>query len=1622
MPTMKRRMITLLAFLAAATAQEAERTERVEESVYVPIVEVLPGEGKVREVLLGYGADDGVVLDSRGDLYSCNQKDPPRELAQTGRGQVIEVSAEGARARVTLDAAGAAAGVVPGDLLELNLLVPRLAQRTILWELAKARIGLLNLPREGTFTNFRFFAKSDSPEVLERTLELMREDLASAARYTTDLATPARGRFKGRAFPDIMTGATREDVLNFLRRVLCHPGKYVGMDWRTAEVFVGWVLGDAPASAEEVAARLDALATGEERRALLRGLEPEVHALREFVDYWRYQAQRLASSERGLRVATYGIEAATLVGEPGLIAWAHFARGYVLARQGRAEESVAAYDEALARFGAVDPPTADSLLGVNFCLTNRASAAKSLGRLGPALDDLRAVEAMERDQALPPRTLAITHRNIADVLEALSRYDEAIESFGRAAALYETADDTNGAQAMALAIARLHAKLGRNAEAAASYARCAEVCHRMGLRKGEAEAWDKLGAHHRDLGELRLALPAFTKALEMRRATGDRRAEAETLAGLAELHLSLGEHEPAIRKHEEALKARRAIGDRAGETDSLIKMGELAEAGGNPRRALGYYLEAGKVAAASQDRERELKVLEATMSLRWTLFEFREAIALCDRLVELRTASEEKDDLAWALRCRGALRGNLGDFAGALPDLERALALRQETKFAWGQADTLLVIGNNFRMWGKWEEARRRAAEALALARAAEDRSLVVRCLREIGNHYSGEYRPAEALRWYEEALALARHVDFNSPSEVATVLNAIGNTRLLEGRYDLARARYTEALALAQGANARGEAINSLQGLAEIESYQGELEEARALYENALGLARDVDNDWACANLHQSLANLLAKIGDAAATFREHDSALEVWTGLSNVWGQAAVRSNRAKDRIQFGDYAAATEDLDAAEALARSIGEKQILTAIRFNRAEIHSAQGAYAASVAEYEGALVSSREMGHTRFVMVALQRIAAGCRLLGEEVAGQGRAEEAAGLFRKAAERGEEALGLARESRARIAEGEILTELAAVALGRGDLGAAANMAAEAGRLVEASGAKEALWQWRYIRSRIAESAGDLAAARTERLAAIEVLQTLRASLSGSAVSEEGFLKSKVAIYESMVSLLGRIIAQEPPGEGRLRLVEEAQGFVARARFEVLSRDTSALTAGSGALDAYRRLESEIARLERERREALGQGNREKADRVTRIIADRDRDLTRELMRLSASDPDLQARLKFDPRVTARAVRSAPDGARLVVYFVGESRLFLWVYGRSGFLEWKEHAIGRKELNALLRRAGELLQEMVDRVGRREATGRGFGPAAEQATTNPPWYRDNIRALRETLGELYAALIGPVSAHVDAADPLLLLPYGQLNYLPFEALVAPDGAFLGAKKRLAYFTTERHMERTLGRIARPPPRHEPHWVGFADPRGKLVDAIEEANAIEALFPRHELYTKETGNATEAQLLRMPADTTVLHFATHGYLNSREPGASFLELAEEGGGAGEGDGRLEACEVLDRFETAPCVTSGSLRLVVLAACDTARAQDSPQAELLGMPNEFALAGAPAVVASLWSVYSYTTTDLMIDFYKGMLEEQSDLAGALRNARNEMIAKRDGRYAHPFYWAPFLLFGDWR
>lgn len=147
-------------------------------------------------------------------------------------------------------------------------------------------------------------------------------------------------------------------------------------------------------------------------------------------------------------------------------------------------------------------------------------------------------------------------------------------------------------------------------------------------------------------------------------------------------------------------------------------------------------------------------------------------------------------------------------------------------------------------------------------------------------------------------------------------------------------------------------------------------------------------------------------------------------------------------------------------------------------------------------------------------------------------------------------------------------------------------------------------------------------------------------------------------------------------------------------------------------------------------------------------------------------------------------------------------------------------------------------------------------------------------------------------------------------------------------------------------------------------------------------------------------------------VLHFATHGLLNAERPQFTGLVLSLVGNR--EADGFLRTDEVFN-------LRLGGAPLVMLSACETGLGREKRGEGVIGLTRAFLYAGAPTVGVSLWSVADRSTAVLMTDFYRRLLaKEGMSASGALRAAQRQMIEGK--RYSAPFYWAPFVLVGDWR
>lgn len=184
-------------------------------------------------------------------------------------------------------------------------------------------------------------------------------------------------------------------------------------------------------------------------------------------------------------------------------------------------------------------------------------------------------------------------------------------------------------------------------------------------------------------------------------------------------------------------------------------------------------------------------------------------------------------------------------------------------------------------------------------------------------------------------------------------------------------------------------------------------------------------------------------------------------------------------------------------------------------------------------------------------------------------------------------------------------------------------------------------------------------------------------------------------------------------------------------------------------------------------------------------------------------------------------------------------------------------------------------------------------------------------------------------------------------------------------------------------------------------------------EEADAIYAVAPRSKALEATDFKATRAAAISPElANYRIVHFATHGLLNSQHPELSGLvfSLVDKNGKAQ--DGFLSLQDIYNLNLPAD--------LVVLSACETGLGKEISGEGLIGLTRGFMYAGATRVVASLWNVSDVATARLMAEFYRSMEKDGLAPAAALRSAQIKMLQQK--RWASPYYWAAFQIQGEWK
>lgn len=591
-------------------------------------------------------------------------------------------------------------------------------------------------------------------------------------------------------------------------------------------------------------------------------------------------------------------------------------------------------------------------------------------------------------------------------------------------------------------------------------------------------------------------------------------------------------------------------------------------------------------------------------------------------------------------------------------------------------------------------------------------------------------------------------------------------------------------------------------------------------------------------------------------------------------------------------------------------------------------------------------------------------------------------------------------------------------------------------------------------------------------------ALATIEGIREGSLGADESRSTFLATTKDVYDEAVGALAeRALMAATPGQplAGAALTDAAEAFKiveqgrARSLLDMLGESNVNITEGVPA-DLLKRKQDNLNRQQEIAQELSGLGGTEEGKKKSNA------DLEAELNQLSVDYDSIENQIRAaSPRYSSLTLpqpltlaevqaQVLDDKTALVEYNLGANESYMWAVTQGGVALYKlpsRSAVDKQALDLRAQLIPEKLRTPIAGINLPPTRGLGIGAAPPPAGNAGP-FASASNNLYKTALEPAASMLGD--------KRILVVADGALNYVPFEALVTAGGGtdysalpYLIKTNEIVYAPSasvvavirKQSSGKPTGKnvllVADPvfnsnDPRAKGETgstTGGADTRGlglssALTDVagtppsssngapaqglmLARLNGTRTEAEQIALITKQNGgtadiwldlNANEANIQsRDLKNYRAVHIATHGLLNAERPQFTGLVLSLIGNKTG--DGFLRTDEIFNLKLGSP--------LVMLSACETGLGKEKRGEGVIGLTRAFMYAGAPTVGVSLWSVSDNSTALLMTDFYKRMFTGQGMAPGAaMQAAQKSMIEGK--KYSTPFYWAPFVLVGEWR
>jgi CHAT domain-containing protein len=935
----------------------------------------------------------------------------------------------------------------------------------------------------------------------------------------------------------------------------------------------------------------------------------------------------------------------------------------------------------------------------------------------------------------------------------------------------------------------------------------------------------------------------------------------------------------------------------------------------------------------------------------------------------------------------------------AVPLAENALRVWQAQGDRQWESVTLHLLGMLNYELGQTDLAMEYFNRALPIKQQLGIRNSEFSTLTFICTAFGDLGRNREALACRKQALPISREL---GDEESALLLQSdIGLAHMLLGEKEPAQQNFNQALADSRATgNALSESL-ALQNLGTLFMDFGEYQQSLDYYEQAEIIRRKLGDKRRLGVTLSNLGTLHTRLGDeekASSYFQQaHDLYLE--TGNQNDISNSLV--NLARLEVIRGNYQKALESLfeslTISERTKNSRGQYLALNTI----GSVQTLTGELLKAEENFKKSLAISLELSDPELQTITLQR-------LGRIELRKNRPAEARPYF-------DQSLQLVRKTRDVRKETDALLGLAETELAEDRLTEALNNSSRAIELIES------------LRSKI-----------------------LKTDLRSS------FFAGQQSPYQTHIEILMRLHQRQPAAGYATQALTFSERARARNLLDTLTEASTDLRAGLSPelLTQEKNLRFQINKREQARLAALpgkvAASQSELSDKeMTQLLSDYE-SLRAKIRQAS---PRYSALTQPQPLTAEQIQKLLDEDSVLLEYALGQKQSVLWAVTTDSVNSFLLPEKSRIEEAA--NRCYNLLKISHQRRWKHSAS-LSVQELSQLILPSSPEFQNLLKrkrlvvvadgALQFIPFGLLKRLPGKAAAKTSQLSNQLLSGTLLANQLlaDMESVNLPSASALAAlreelkgrqkpSKQLAIFfdpvfqQNDPRVKAVTVQASIPDSAQSVFSLGHAlahqltrsaEDIGlngfvRLPYSRREAEAILSLAgDATSLKAFDFGASRVTALNSQLGDYRIIHFATHGLLNPRHPELSGLALSLVNEKGQPQDGFLRMTDLYDLKLNAD--------LIVLSACRTAMGKDVKGEGLIGLTRGFMYAGAPRIVASLWDVNDAATAELMSRFYRHLLKDKLPATAALRAAQLSM--SKESRWAAPYYWAGFVIQGDWQ